>query len=242
MTFLLLILLDHPFLIYPFNLHHCCENTDFYACVMISIYLEKAARISRFLDSISILHVVSSLLFKGVTFNLLPFFYSLGNKRVENLVKTLESILTTYLKNLSSSGYRLKGERIKEVGRNIEGALVHEITRSLNANKLVTSGYPDIEILEAQNRVTYLEVKTSSVGERKSTYRYFYYTSGKKIQTHARHLLLVIFVMKEGPELWRIENCTLSDLSKLNLSLKSEFNASRDDLVDKKTQVFSTNP
>ena len=175
----------------------------------------------------------------STTFDVIPL--NLKDPKDENLVKTLQSILKTYLKNLSSSGYRLKGERINEVGRNIEGALVHEITRSLNANKLGTSGYPDIEILEAQNRVTYLEVKTSSVGKKKSTYRYFYYTSGKKIKTHARHLLLVILVMKEGPEIWKIENCTLSDLSKLNLSLKSEFNASRDDLVDEKTRVFSTN-
>lgn len=42
----------------------------------------------------------------------------------------------------------------------------------LTVTKLVKPGYPDIQIQQENNRITYLELKTSSVNE-KSGFRYF---------------------------------------------------------------------
>jgi hypothetical protein len=74
-------------------------------------------------------------------------------------------------------------------------------------------------------------MKTSSLDEN-SSFRYFYYTNGKKIKCNAKHLLLDILVSEECPHYWKIEKWALSDLSMLKLRLKCEFNASKSDLLD----------
>lgn len=80
-------------------------------------------------------------------------------------------------------------------------------------------------------------MKTSSVTEN-SGLRYFYYTNGKKIKSDAKHLLLDITVSKEGPSHWKVEKWALSDLSRLKLSLKCEFNASKSDLLNKEARLL----
>jgi hypothetical protein len=66
------------------------------------------------------------------------------------------------------------------VDSNIEAGLVHEMSRiSLKARQLTLKRYPDIEIVE-NGRVTYLEVKTTSVKE-DSDLRSFYYSNGKNL-------------------------------------------------------------
>jgi hypothetical protein len=142
------------------------------------------------------------------------------------LINTLVSIFKGFLKTSTSTRSRYQGDRINEVGRRIEDALVHEMNKQpLTVKKLPKTGYPDIEISQSSN-ITYLEMKTSSVKE-KSGFRYFYYTSGEKIRASARHILLSIAATQESPRYWKIDSWVLSDLSKLNVSLKNEFNASK---------------
>jgi hypothetical protein len=133
---------------------------------------------------------------------------------------------------------RYQGDRVNEVGRRIEDALVHEMNKQpLTVKKLTKTGYPDIEISPSPDHITYLEMKTSSVKE-KSGFRYFYYTGGDKIKANARHLLLNIAITEETPRYWKIDNWILSDLTKLSVRLKNEFNASKDDLMDKKARII----
>jgi hypothetical protein len=80
-------------------------------------------------------------------------------------------------------------------------------------------------------------MKTSSVKE-KSGFLYFYYTSGDKIKNNARHLLLDIAVTEENPGYWKVERWSLSDLSKLTVRLKNEFNASKTDLMEEKAKII----
>ena len=82
-------------------------------------------------------------------------------------------------------------------------------------------------------------MKTSSVKE-KSGFRYFYYTSGNKIKSNARHLLLNISVSEESSKYWKIDNWVLSDLSQLEVRLKCEFNASKTDIIDEKSKIISS--
>jgi hypothetical protein len=79
-------------------------------------------------------------------------------------------------------------------------------------------------------------MKTSSLNEN-SSFRYFYYTNGKKIKCNAKHLLLDVMVSEESPHYWKIERWALSDLSRLRLHLKCEFNATKSDLLDNEARV-----
>jgi hypothetical protein len=167
-------------------------------------------------------------------FNVIPFNANEGLDR--DLTKTLHNILNKFLKTLTNTRSRLQGLRVNEVGRRIEELLVNELNKeSLSVKKLGSSGYPDIEIFH-KGRTIYLELKTSSSDEN-SSLRYFYYTNGKKIKCNARHLLLDITVSEENPHYWKIERWALSDLSKLRLRLKCEFNASKNDLRDKEARL-----
>jgi len=84
-------------------------------------------------------------------------------------------------------------------------------------------------LVDTYDRVTYLEIKISSKTKR-DRFRTFYYTSGKKITSDTRHILLGLLVTEESDKYWKIENWTLTDLSKLKVCLKPEFNASNIDI------------
>ncbi|MDQ6667276.1 MAG: hypothetical protein M3Y53_03500 [Thermoproteota archaeon] len=100
----------------------------------------------------------------------------------------------------------------------------------LAVKSLGKTRYPDIEI-SYLDLIVHLEMKTSSVKE-KSSIRYFYYTNGEKIKQNARHLPLDIAVTQENPNYWKVDKWALSDLSKLTVRLRNEFNASKSDLMD----------
>lgn len=145
---------------------------------------------------------------------------------IDSLVTSCKSLLALATK----ARRRYEGARINEVSKSIENELVEEIRKTgLNTRILSAQGYPDIELKDTHNRVTYLEIKISGVKE-KTGFRTFYYSSGKKITSDARHLLLGLGVVKESGNYWKIEEWTLTDLSKLDVHLKAEFNASNIDL------------
>lgn len=158
----------------------------------------------------------------------------------KELLGALNDILNSYLKTLEKTRGRLQGSRPNEVGSRIEAGLVHEMTRfSLEVTQLSKKGYPDIEIRQDKNRVTYLEVKATSTVE-PSGLRYFYYSSGNKVKADARHLILNISITEERDKYWKIESFSISDLSKLKVVLKAEFNASQKAIQDKTMEIFSS--
>lgn len=172
-------------------------------------------------------------------FDVIPI--NLEDPKDKELLKTLNRILNSYLSTLKKTHGRLEGDRPNEVGSRIEAGLVHEMKSSpLKVRQLIKKGYPDIEISEENGRLTYMEVKTSSSVE-PSDLRYFYYSSGEKIKGNARHLLLNIAISKvpNSGNIWKVEKCSISDLSKLSVKLKAEFNATQRDLADKSMEIFS---
>jgi hypothetical protein len=155
----------------------------------------------------------------------------------KELMTNLHTVLNKFLKTLTNTKSRLQGNRVNEVGRRIEELLVNELNKPpLTVKKLGRSGYPDIEI-NHKERTIYLEMKTSTLDEN-SSFRYFYYTNGKKIKCNAKHLLLDIKVSEESPHYWKVEKWVLSDLSRLKLRLKCEFNASKSDLLDREARLL----
>jgi hypothetical protein len=51
---------------------------------------------------------------------------------------------------------------------------------------------------------------------------------------------LNIAVTEESPRYWKVDNWILSDLSKLSVRLKNEFNATKDDLMDENAKLISS--
>lgn len=179
-----------------------------------------------------------SLVVKQSTgFDIIPI--NRANLSDNTFIDILNGILKKFLKTSTSTRSRYQGGRVNEVGRRIEETIVNEMNKlPLSVKRLGKTGYPDIEI-SYHDLIAYLEMKTSSVKE-KSGFRYFYYTSGDKIKKNAHHLLLDIAVTEESPGYWKVDKWSLSDLSKLIVKLKNEFNASKTDLMDERAKIISS--
>ena len=54
--------------------------------------------------------------------------------------------------------------------------------------------------------------------------RSFYYSSPKKIDSDARHLLLQVRMEEEADKYWKVISWEVRDLSSLEVQLKTEFN------------------
>lgn len=162
---------------------------------------------------------------------------NLQQQEDNELIETLVNSCKNFLALSNKAGRRHTGNRINEVSKKIENELVDEIKKTALGVKILSAqGYPDIELIDTYGRVTYLEVKISSKTERDS-FRTFYYSSGKKVKSDARHLLLGLLVTKESDRYWKIEGWTLADLSKLNVSLKPEFNAGNKAIYTKESII-----
>ena len=147
------------------------------------------------------------------------------NQKDLKLLEKIKSAANDYLEITRRSKRRLRGDRINEVGKYIESEFLQELSRhDLEVEILGAAGYPDIKIIDPYGRITYLESKATSKGWN-STLRSFYYTSGRKIEYDARHLLIGWKVKEERDKYWEVLGCRLVDLSTVELELKSEFNA-----------------
>ena len=130
----------------------------------------------------------STVVKKSTGFDVIPINPEDSSDKM--LIDSLNKIFKAFLKTSTSTRSRYQGDRINEVGRRIEDALVHEMNKEpLTVKKLPKTGYPDIEISQT-DRITYLEMKTSGV-KGISGFRYFYYTNVGKIKAIARHLLWI---------------------------------------------------
>jgi len=105
------------------------------------------------------------------------------------------------------------------------------------------TGYPDLEITHhPTGRVFYLDPKLYETSSRESTLRSFYYTprnQTSKVLKPAHHLLIGFSHNGEDGH-WQFESWSLVDLSKVELTLKSEYNASNRELYQETTIVRSS--
>ena len=154
----------------------------------------------------------------------------------KNLMLNLRNKLLGSLKAIQKSGQYFKGNRINDVGSQIETYFVRDLdTPPFNVKQLGQKGYPDTEILFDGESV-YMELKTSGITEQ-SNYRYFYYSSGKKIKKSARHILLSILAESSDRGYWTVKSFVISDLSRLKVKLKVEFNSSKSNLMSEEAQI-----
>ncbi|MDP0490161.1 MAG: hypothetical protein Q7Q71_03815 [Verrucomicrobiota bacterium JB023] len=154
---------------------------------------------------------------------------------LEALAKAAEE--TVNLLNQDNSP--LKGlRRINEASKYFEEALMGFINSSpqlaceiptTTAGKAQRSGYPDLKITHLPSQRTYyLDPKLYEDSSRHSSLRTFYYTPRKetsKIHFDAHHLLIGFAHDGQDGD-WTFTSWTLVDLSRTELKLKSEYNAS----------------
>jgi|GEM_PF-483967 len=149
------------------------------------------------------------------------------------LLRHLSQALTAFVRLTEKSGQRFTGNRINDVGKRFEYMIADELRKTpLEASVLGRPGYPDC-VLKQGERVTYLEVKTSGSVQKESNkhLKTFSFSSGKKIKSDARHLLLKVQLEEEDNKIWKVVAWELRDLSTLKTRLKTEFNAGFGDLA-----------
>lgn len=146
-------------------------------------------------------------------------------KLVDELTKALNNFVTSTRK-----ATRFTGNRVNDIGSALEETVRQEILKTgLQVETLKGSGYPDL-VVKKDNKITYIELKSSGTKQKEAVnHRLFYYTSGKKIKANAHHLLLQIELTEEKDKIWIVDSWTLRDLTNLQVSLKSEFNANQKD-------------
>jgi len=154
----------------------------------------------------------------------------------KDLISILTSKLKKSLKESKKSGRHFKGNRINDVGSKIEAAIVSDLNSSpFSVRQLGSKGYPDIEVI-FNDELVYMELKTSGVVE-KSSQRYFYYSTGTKVKKSAIHILITIMAESADRGYWAVKSFVVSDLSKLKVRLKAEFNASKTQLMDEEAKI-----
>lgn len=154
-------------------------------------------------------------------------------KLLEKLIKALTiATQTAYKIGISTT-------RPNEVGNHIEPFVKNALNKTgfkagiplTHDGKHQSAGYPDISIIDEDNRLSYLECKTYNKKSINSSFRAFYFQPSKtcKITGRARHLMVGFEIIKEKkgnttvfvPIHWK-----LYSLQNMTVQVKHEFNAS----------------
>lgn len=101
-------------------------------------------------------------------------------------------------------------------------------------------GYPDTLVRDTFGKFTFVEIKATTRPDEGSP-RDFYFTPLKKakqvITTSAKHLLLGFVIRETKPEEYSTIGWKLSDLSKIVVSMKPEFNANNLEIYKKEAVI-----
>ena len=188
-------------------------------------------------EGIKISKKIQNIPFSELLRSTTPFdVYSLNAKDPKDLelVEQITTSANNFIKSINRTHTRFEGKRINEVGRRIEEVFVEELKKSkLTPLQLITPGYPDIKIVDAYERVTYLESKAIS-GDWDSSFRSFYYTSGNKIDSAGRHILIAWDISNETGNYWKLNGWKLVELYNLIITTKFEFQSNNQKIYDSK--------
>ena len=155
--------------------------------------------------------------------------YNPDNPSHALMLKNLTKALNNFVK-YTRKATRFTGNRINDIGSALEETVTQEIRKvNLHSEKMGGSGYPDL-LVTSGDLSAYVEIKSSGI-KKKGTinHRMFFYTSGKKVERDALHLLLQIELSEERDRMWIVDSWTLRDLHDLKVRLKTEFNANHKD-------------
>lgn len=172
-------------------------------------------------------------------FSIVPF--NKDDKSDKVLLEKLVKAMRKATKIANQTG--IFTDRPNEVGNHIE-PFVRDALNELDmkatipltkSGKHKSAGYPDIEILDTDRRVTYLECKTYNPKSEDSSFRAFYLQPSEdfKITSDARHLLVGFEIKvetRDGKKAYIPIHWMLYTLDKLKVQVKYEFNASNKEI------------
>lgn len=158
------------------------------------------------------------------------------------LFKELEKAARNFIRHIDRTKTRYRGERPNDVGKQFEEVFVEELKKTtLEPTQLKKSGYPDMKVIDAAGRVTYLESKVVSK-DWNNGLRSFYYSTGTKIDSDARHLVIAWDIQEEKEKYWKVAGYKLCDLYALtDMKVKLEYNSSNKELYTDEMIVSSFN-
>jgi hypothetical protein len=153
------------------------------------------------------------------------------------LLQILETVCTNIIAPVNASGYT---GRINEFGNHVEPFFITgcrqlnlECNKPVNTNGYVTnSGYPDC-LLTYNNEHYYIEIKTYTDSNKKTSLRSFYYSPLKtsKITLDACHLLIGFVTIKRNNGYALSGSFSVVDLFNIGLTLKTEFNTNNKSFI-----------
>ena len=167
--------------------------------------------------------------------------FDLSDKDNQKLLKLLKEAAQIAGRKAYKQGIFTR--RPNEAGNHIEPFVISALKEAglmadkprTKSGKIKVAGYPDIEIIDKQGRVIYLDCKTYNTATKNQSFRTFYFSPSEdpKITKDAFHMLLSFELIQEQrgkriafvPISWQ-----LYTLEKLEVQVKHEFNASNKDL------------
>ncbi|MEM1949427.1 MAG: hypothetical protein QXQ48_05840 [Nitrososphaerota archaeon] len=123
------------------------------------------------------------------------------------------------------------GMRPNEISNKLESQLRQKLGGKIPKGK--KAGYPNIEISRGEANY-YIEVKLADETELNSSFRSFYYEPVElaKVKRDSRHIL-VGYIHRNK----KVKGFKIVDLSKINVSLKNEFNTSNIELYKREAVI-----
>jgi hypothetical protein len=168
-------------------------------------------------------------------------------------LKKLGAILDRTLAKLNDPAHPMHAAgRINEASRFIEDELLAECAKEkgwscgipkTSAGEEQRSGYPDLRLVLEDGSVVYLDPKLFATDSRASSFRTFYYepkTTTSKVQDDARHLLVGVHHNEAQGGQLRLEGWDLVDVSRIQVQLKAEFQASNNEMYRDETIVLQS--
>ena len=122
-------------------------------------------------------------------------------------------------------------KRPNEISNDLDRRLREKLNGEIPEGKM--AGYPDI-LIERKNKNFYIEVKLAEIKQLDSSLRAFYYQPVKlaKVRRDAVHIM-VGFVHRRK----KVVGFKIVDLSKIDVSLKNEFNANNREIYKREAIV-----
>lgn len=143
----------------------------------------------------------------------------------KNVVNEIYEASNSILRDVKDFDYTKK--RPNEISNDLDRRLRERLNGVIPEGKM--AGYPDI-LIERNGKNFYIEVKLSEVNQLDSSLRTFYYEPVKvaKVRRDAVHVM-VGFVHERK----KVVGFKIVDLSKINVTLKNEFNANNREIYKK---------
>ena len=163
----------------------------------------------------------------------------------QRVLKAISAACNETMKRMNAPDSAIQNvDRINEVSSHFEDTLRELLNATpglrcdfpLTADgKVQRSGYPDLRILDLEsNRVFYLDPKLYATGSRDSSFRTFYFEPKKstnKVRDDAVHFIAGFeHQPRDRNAAWKFTRWDLVDLSRFQVKLKAEFQASNRDM------------